>query len=93
MTEIPGSPWSGDFDQTEALAHAPAPANWRRLAGVVEHVFTHFALRLTVFHGAAPAKAKAPEGFRWALKGDLDGEALPSVMRKVVAHARAKGEA
>jgi hypothetical protein len=31
-------------------------------------------------------------GTAWALKGDLDGEALPSVMRKIVAHARAKGE-
>jgi len=92
MTEIPGSPWSVDFDLEGALDHAPAPAKWRRLPGVVEHVFTHFALRLTVFRGAARATARPPEGFRWALKGDLDGEALPSVMRKVVAHARAQGE-
>ena len=92
MTEIPGSPWSGDFDPADALGHAPASAKWRRLPGVVEHVFTHFALQLVIFHGAATAKARAPEGFRWALKGDLDGEALPSVMRKIVAHARAKGE-
>jgi A/G-specific adenine glycosylase len=62
------------------------------VTGVVEHVFTHFALELIVFRGAATAKARAPEGFRWALKGDLDGEALPSVMRKIVAHVRAKGE-
>ena len=92
MTEIPGSPWSGDFDLEGALDHAPAPAKWARLPGVVEHVFTHFALRLTVFRAAARAGARAPEGYRWALKGDLDGEALPSVMRKVVAHAREQGE-
>ncbi len=92
MTEIPGSPWSGDFDLGRALDHAPAPARWARLPGVVEHVFTHFSLRLTVFRAGARAGAKAPEGYRWALKGDLDGEALPSVMRKIVAHARAQGE-
>ena len=92
MTEIPGSPWSADFDPASALAYAPAPAKWARLPGVVEHVFTHFALQLIVFHGAVAAKAKPPEGFRWALKDDLDGQALPSVMRKVVAHARSKGE-
>ncbi len=92
MTEIPGSPWSADFDPAQALDHAPAPGKWARLPGVVEHVFTHFALRLTVFRAAARAGVNTPEGYRWALKDDLDGEALPSVMRKIVAHVRAQGE-
>ena len=47
--EVPGSDWSAGYDQAAVIAVAPMPADWRRLPGSVEHVFTHFALRLTVF--------------------------------------------
>lgn len=87
MTEIPGSVWSADFDLAAALDHAPAPAPWRRLPGVVEHVFTHFALRLTVY-AAEFDGSEAPDGYRFVAAAGLDAEALPTVMRKVVAHAR-----
>jgi A/G-specific adenine glycosylase len=60
---------------------------WRRVAGVVRHVFTHFPLELAVFAAEAPAGAPAPAGLRWVRLADLHGEALPNVMRKVVAHA------
>jgi A/G-specific adenine glycosylase len=46
MTEIPGSPWSGDFDPADALTHAPAPAKWRRLPGLVPPVSAAAALYL-----------------------------------------------
>jgi A/G-specific adenine glycosylase len=86
MTEIPGSAWgAGDPPGPET---APIPLDWRRLPGTVEHVFTHFALRLVVFAGKAPARLAAPEDCRWVPEQDLDAEALPSVMRKVVALAR-----
>jgi A/G-specific adenine glycosylase len=52
----------------------------------VEHVFTHFALRLTVF--TATTEAKAPKGARFVKDNLLDDEALPSLMRKVIEHAR-----
>ena len=32
------------------------------------------------------ARARAPEGMRWVPVATLAGEALPNVMRKVVAH-------
>src|SRR5262245_16734060 len=45
MTEVPTTQWSHDFDPSAALTHAPrfgrATPNWRRLRGVVTHVFTH----------------------------------------------------
>lgn len=92
MVELPGSPWSGDFDAADALAHAPfsAPvaANWRRL-GEVRHVFTHFALTLAVFAADVPDATSAPAGARWTPAAALDGEALPSLMRKAIALARA----
>jgi A/G-specific adenine glycosylase len=90
MTEVPGSDWSHDFDLTTALDAAPklrSRAPWRKLAGEVTHVFTHFPLALTVFLAHVPRKAAAPKGARWVRVADLAGEALPNVMRKVLAHA------
>ncbi len=60
---------------------------WRHIPGVVRHVFTHFPLELTVYLAELPAGAPAPGGMRWVALSGLAGEALPSVMRKVVAHA------
>ena len=54
---------------------------------MVEHGFTHFPLHQTVYVAGAPAKTKAPAGMRWVALAELHGEALPNVMRKVVAHA------
>jgi A/G-specific adenine glycosylase len=91
MTEVPGSEWAHNFDAAIALACAPrlAKAKWRRLPGVVRHVFTHFPLELTVFAAHVPRTTKAPRGARWAPRGTLADEALPNVMRKVLAHAHA----
>ena len=86
MTEIPGTPWSADFDLAGAMAHAPVLANWQRLPGSVEHVFTHFSLRLTIF--VARHDAPAPDGTRYVGNDVLDDEALPTLMRKIVEHAR-----
>ncbi|MDB5542940.1 MAG: A/G-specific adenine glycosylase [Hyphomicrobiales bacterium] len=86
MTEIPGTPWSADFELNNAMAHAPVETTWKRLPGSVEHVFTHFALRLTVF--VAQHDSPAPEGARYVGDHALDDEALPSVMRKIIEHAR-----
>lgn len=90
MTEVPGSDWSHDFDVGAALDAAPkltGKVKWRKLAGEVTHVFTHFPLALTVFVAPVPKTAAAPKGARWVKVADLPGEALPNVMRKVLAHA------
>ncbi len=91
MTEVPTSAWTHDFDECSALAEAPifdrAAPNWRRLSGVVRHVFTHFPLELAVYAASVPARTAPPQGMRWVSLADLSGEALPNVMRKVAAHA------
>jgi A/G-specific adenine glycosylase len=53
----------------------------------VRHVFTHFPLELSVYVSDVGAETPAPDGARWARISELGGEALPSLMRKVVAHA------
>ncbi len=98
MTEVPGSVWAHDFDSARAREGAPrlgAKTKWRRLLGVIEHVFTHFPLELTVFMTQVPRATRAPKGGRWVRLADLADEALPTVMRKVIAHAldeKATGE-
>jgi A/G-specific adenine glycosylase len=91
MTEVPTTPWTHDFDAEAALREAPeiarARPKWRRLPGVVSHVFTHFPLELVVYRAQLPRGAIAPAGARWIAVEELGGEALPSLMRKVVAHA------
>jgi A/G-specific adenine glycosylase len=87
MTEVPSTAWLADFDEADALAQAPLKAQWRRLPGAVEHGFTHFPLRQSVYVATVPAKTRAPAGMRWVPQADLHGEALPNVMRKVLAHA------
>jgi A/G-specific adenine glycosylase len=90
MTEVPGSAWAHDFDLKSALRYAPSfrtKARWRKLPGVVRHVFTHFPLELIVFIAGVPRATRAPKGARWVKLTDLPGEALPTVMRKALAHA------
>ena len=93
MTEVPTTEWAADFDESEALEERAAlspPRKPRRVAphaGVVRHVFTHFPLELTVYAADLPARTPAPQGTRWVKISALGGEALPSLMRKVVAHA------
>jgi A/G-specific adenine glycosylase len=90
MDEVPTTEWTQDFDERSALAHAPRPRGakpkWRRLPGHVAHVFTHFPLRLFVYTAVVDAALPAPNGMRWVAIADLAGEALPNVMRKVLAH-------
>ncbi|MFN5407225.1 NUDIX domain-containing protein, partial [Bradyrhizobium sp.] len=89
MTEVPGSDWLAGQDDADALAQAPELASvkhWHRKLGVVTHVFTHFPLELVVYTATVPARTRAPDGMRWVPIATLDGEALPNVMRKVVAH-------
>jgi len=84
MTEFPSSDWSSGPQETGT--DFPFAADWRRLPGRVEHVFTHFALHLSV-HVAEARGANAPAGMRFIEIAALRREGLPSVMLKVAAHA------
>jgi A/G-specific adenine glycosylase len=96
MTEIPGSEWSAEYKESDALRFAPPlppvagareKLKWQKLPGAVRHVFTHFPLELAIYLARVPAKQGAPKDMRFVPLGLLDNEALPSVMRKVIAHA------
>ena len=93
MTEVPTTEWSKDFDASTAMKGAPhfasmrKPLAWQKTLGVVRHVFTHFPLELIVYVSEVPARTAAPKATRWVKISELGGEALPSLMRKVIGHA------
>ncbi|WP_424631613.1 A/G-specific adenine glycosylase [Bradyrhizobium sp. SYSU BS000235] len=89
MTEVPNSEWLAGHEDEAALEQAPllkGASRWHRKVGVVTHVFTHFPLELVVYTASVPARARTPEGMRWVPIATLKDEALPNVMRKVIAH-------
>jgi A/G-specific adenine glycosylase len=86
MVEIPSTPWTeNEIDLANAKRHAPAAVRrWANMPGEVRHTFTHFHLELKVLRG----KSKhSNEGGMWVLPDHFSDHALPSVMRKVIAHA------
>ena len=80
MLALPTSDWrAAPLTPAEALAGAPAAADWRS-RGEVEHVFTHFALTLSVLSAEVEDEI---EGAAWAPAGEA-GEGLPSVFLKAL---------
>ncbi|KGF67759.1 adenine glycosylase [Hoeflea sp. BAL378] len=81
MTGVPTTNWTVRADGATSATSAPFAADWRS-RGVVSHVFTHFELRLEVFHAVVTA---APDhGGWWSDSDSLPGEALPTVMKKAL---------
>jgi len=92
MTEVPTTAWTHEFEEATAGKSAPkfgkTSTPWHRLPGKVTHTFTHFPLELVVYAAQLPVHCAPPEGTRWTPAANLANEALPSLMRKVLAHAR-----
>jgi A/G-specific adenine glycosylase len=93
MLEVPSTHWTDEWLSADiALGAAPVRGDWWPVPGAVSHTFTHFRLELMVFRAIVPTEAcltfwAEPERCRWVPRRDLQGAALPSVMRKVIAHA------
>lgn len=93
MTEVPTTNWSSREDGDISVGGAPCPADWKHV-GQVRHTFTHFHLELTVYlanlatdSGAFPPLDDTSIGGWWSDLNTLDEEALPNLMRKVIACA------
>ncbi len=79
MSEVPGSEWS---EAPTPRGEHPLAATWSALPTPVDHVFTHFALRLRVERASVGLDTPAPPGHWWATTPSE--EALPSVMKKAI---------
>lgn len=93
MLEVPSTVWAGEWvSADDALSAAPVRSSWWPVPGRVTHTFTHFKLELMVYRAIVPPDAALtfwaePDRCRWMPRRQLDRAALPSVMRKVIAHA------
>jgi A/G-specific adenine glycosylase len=87
MTEVPTSEWMHRYDDALMLGQAPLRRTWKRLPGTLRHVFTHFPLELIVLTARVKKEIRPPKGMRFVREQNLDREALPTLMRKVLAHA------
>jgi len=85
--ELPGPPWrtAADGGADEA---PPFAARWRRLPGEVEQVFTHFALRLTVYTAEIAKPPGDGSDLFWVASADAVSAGFSSVMLKAIAHAQ-----
>lgn len=84
MLALPTSEWrSSRLDAAEALAQAPMRAEWRP-AGEVEHVFTHFALTLTVLRAEVAGDLSGDLGAADWARAEAAGEGLPTVFLKAL---------
>ena len=79
MLALPTGPWSAELPGEEG---APAAAKWNE-AGAVEHVFTHFALKLRLLCAEAE---KRDDGIWWPIER-LGEAGLPTVFAKAAARA------
>ncbi|KPF46815.1 A/G-specific adenine glycosylase [Rhizobium sp. AAP43] len=85
MTEVPTTAWTSRIDGETGTEAAPFVADWQA-AGSISHVFTHFELRLSIFRAGPLDAPEGDHGF-WVPVTELDGEALPTVMKKAIAAA------
>jgi len=86
--ELPGGRWEAAERGEVGLAEAPFAASWRRLPGEVEHAFTHFALRLTLYAAEVGSSPPTAEGMIWIDPAMADAAGFSSLMLKAIAHAR-----
>ncbi|RWX77242.1 A/G-specific adenine glycosylase [Neorhizobium lilium] len=83
MTEVPTTAWTARIDGGDTAEHAPFEAAWEP-CGTIIHVFTHFELRLAVFRARTE---KSPADGWWEPVENLEAQALPTVMKKVITQA------
>jgi A/G-specific adenine glycosylase len=89
MMEVPSSEWrTAAPTEKAALAAAPAALAWHPVPGKVRHGFTHFELEMAVWRAAARRSDLA--GGVWVEQKALPAQALPTLMRKLIAHALKK---
>jgi len=84
MSEVPTTDWTSRADGARGAAAAPFAAQWKA-TGSVRHTFTHFHLELEIWK-AEEVKTASGQGW-WQDRDKLQGEALPTLMRKVLSVA------
>lgn len=84
MTQVPTTNWTSRQDGETDKTSAPIVSQWTK-SGIARHTFTHFHLELTVWKAHTETISEI-DGW-WCKRENLSDEALPTLMRKVLATA------
>jgi len=87
MSEVPNH--FGENISKQALEYAPLLAHWH-YRGEITHIFTHFRLEMAVYFLDNVEEKGRNKGW-WVAQEKLAGEALPSVMKKILSVALPTG--
>jgi A/G-specific adenine glycosylase len=96
MLEVPCTDWAETLPPAqEALRAAPVRGDWWAVPGTVVHTFTHFKLEVMVYRAVVSADSALtfwadPGRCSWVARRNLQNQALPTVMRKIIAHGLAE---
>jgi A/G-specific adenine glycosylase len=86
MLQPPLGEWTERFPEfSVAVEEAPFIGDWIKKPGFVRHGFTHFLLEMEVY--VAQFKRRPNGEGRWYAPAEMAKAALPTVMKKVIAHA------
>jgi A/G-specific adenine glycosylase len=86
MLQPPLGKWAEAFPEVSAaLKEAPFVGDWIEKPGLVHHTFSHFSLEMVIYVARFNRRPNG-EG-RWYEQQELNKIALPTVMRKAIAHA------
>lgn len=86
MMGLPTTDWGDGAGEAQDAATRYEPHSWDAVPGLVTHTFTHFHLELGVIRVRLGKGSEL--GGLWTKPCDVDAQALPSLMKKVVHHAR-----
>lgn len=84
MSQVPTSNWTARQNGATGEAAFPFSAEWQ-MSGIARHTFTHFHLELEVWK--TKFANEPPINGWWCKSESLNGEALPTLMKKVLAKA------
>ncbi len=89
MSEVPCSDWSAHKDGETGSNAAPFSTDWQPL-GLITHSFTHFHTDMKVYYCLLNDRVNV-DG-RWIAKEVVMSEALPNLMKKVIANVLEQSE-
>ncbi len=93
MLELPSTDWNETLPPIdEVMRGAPVRGDWWQVPGTIVHVFTHFRLEMIVYRAIVPGDASLtfwadPNRCSWVARRNLQSQALPTLMKKLIAHA------
>lgn len=87
MFIFPSTPFNQNTKLEAILDHAPHKIKWRKLDGLIKHIFTHFVCESHVFIGKTRSNIKLGLDKKWISLEELPKTGLPTLMMKAAEKA------